>query len=878
VSLVLAPLSAVVRYRMGGEAAAGRRPNEGDSLRRIRYARETRGGHPMAGRTAQRIHTYCALCIARCGAVAVVEDGRFARLKPDPAHPTGQALCAKGRAAPELVYHRQRLTRPLRRTRPKGAADPGWQPIGWDEALDLTASAMRRAAERHGPQAVAFTVSSPSTTAIGDATGFIQRLANAFGTPNANITLDICGWGRGFATRYTYGVGSVATGGGGAMPDIENSGVLVLWGYNPSFTRLTHATAVIEAKKRGMRLIVVDPRHVGLAGKADLWLRVRPGSDGALALGIAHVMLERGWYDRDFIREWSNGPHLVRADTGRLLTEGDVTPGGDARRLFAWDMRAARLLPYDTATGRYAGDDANLALAGEYRIATATGTVLCHPAFELYRRLCRRYPPEAVERICWIPRARIEEAARLIWQARPASYYAWSGHEQHANVTQTARAMSLLYALTGCFDRRGGNVLFAAPPAASIAGESLPAARQMAPTLGLDERPLGPARWGYVTTRDLYRAIVEGQPYPVRAMIGFGANMLLAHADGARGRAALAQLEFYAHADLFMNPTAEMADVVLPVASAFEREGLKIGFEVSERAQSLIQLRPAVVPPPGEARPDTDIVFDLARRLGLGEAFWNGETDAAYRHQLAPTGVGLEELRAAPGGVHVPLATRYAKHAEPDATGAPRGFATPSRKVELYSQTFLEHGYAPLPEFVEPQIGPGARPDLLARFPLVLTSAKHALFCQTQFRALPSLRRRAPGPQVELHPAAAEPRGIKNGDWVSIETPAGSVHARAQLNAILDPRVVVGEHGWWQSCAEIGARGYDPFASDGANYNLLIGSTVLDPVSGTASHRAYLCEIRRAEPSGRREARGSSCRAAGEAGNEVSGATGRRLP
>jgi anaerobic selenocysteine-containing dehydrogenase len=225
-----------------------------------------------------------------------------------------------------------RLTRPFRRTRPKGDDDPGWEPIGWDAALDLTAAALRRAMERHGPQAVAFTLSSPSTTAIGDSSGFIQRLANALGTPNAAITLDVCGWGRGFATRYTYGVGSVAVGGGSAMPDIVNSGCMILWGYNPSYTRITHATAVVEALKRGMRLIVVDPRHVGLANKADLWLRVRPGTDGALALGIANLTIERDWYDRDFIRDWSNGPLLVRADTGRLLTERDLTAAGDPAR------------------------------------------------------------------------------------------------------------------------------------------------------------------------------------------------------------------------------------------------------------------------------------------------------------------------------------------------------------------------------------------------------------------------------------------------------------------------------------------------------------------------------------------------------------------
>ena len=483
-------------------------------------------------------------------------------------------------------------------------------------------------------------------------------------------------------------------------------------------------------------------------------------------------------------------------------------------------------------------------LEGEYRIVTADGEVACHPAFELYARLCRRYPPERVEQLCWIPRGQVEEAARLIWASRPVSYYAWSGHEQHANVTQTARAMSLLYALTGSFDQPGGNLLLPAAPAAPIAGQELPAAQRLAATLGLAERPLGPARWSYFSTRDLYNAILEEKPYPVRAVIGFGANILLAHADGRRGREALKALEFYAHADLFMNPTAELADVMLPVASAFEREGLKIGFDISPEAQSLIQLRPAAVPPPGEARPDTDIVFDLAARLGLAEQFWNGDIDAAYRHQLCPTGVTLEQLRAAPAGVRVPLQTRYAKHAEADANGMRRGFATPSRKVELYSQTFLEHGYPPLPDFEEPQIGPAARPDLAERFPLVLTSAKPTLFCQTQHRALPSLRKRALDPEVELHPAAAQRRGIANGDWVAIETPEGSVRARARLNDNLDPRVAVGEHGWWQSCAELGAPGYDPFGPTGSNFNLLIGTMAVDPVSGTASHRSYLCEIR----------------------------------
>jgi anaerobic selenocysteine-containing dehydrogenase len=792
----------------------------------------------------QKVQSYCSLCIARCGSIATVEDGRFVALEPDPSHPTGQALCAKGRAAPELVYSPDRLLHPLKRTRAKGDPDPGWQHISWDEALDMTALAMRRIAEQHGPEAVAFSEASPSTTALADARGWIRRLMNAFGTPNAVTNLEVCGWGRGYATRYTYGVGSVGLSGGGAMPDVANTGCLILWGYNPSMSRLTHATAIVDALKQGMRLIVIDPRHVGLANKADLWLRVRPGTDGALALGLANLMIEHGWYDRGFVRDWSNGPLLVRADTGHLLTERDLIPSGSERRHVAWDTAVNGPVVYDPSAGRYERDSADPALEGEFVIATTTGNVPCQPAFALYAALCRRYPPDVIEATCWIGREKLEQAARLIWDCRPVAYYAWSGHEQHANTTQTARGISLLYALTGSFDVVGGNVLFPTVPSAPITGEELPTAKRIAPAVGVAERPLGPARWNNITSRDLYRAILEQRPYPIRGLLGFGANILLAHPDSRRGRDALAALDFYAHADMFINPTAEFADVILPVASPFEREALKIGFEISPEAQALVQLRPRVVAPLGQSRSDADIVFDLAHRLGLGEHFWGGDIDAGYRHQLAPSSITLEALRASPGGVRVLLRTRHAKHTELDAAGVPRGFATPSRKVELWSETFLTHGYAPLPDYEEPMMGPVARPDLAARFPLVLTCAKNTLFCNSQHRGLPALRKRAAHPEIELHPETAAARGIAAGDWVAIETPEGSVRARACFNADLDQRVVIGQHGWWQACAALGWPGYDPFSPDGANLNLVIGTVALDPISGTASRRAYLCEVR----------------------------------
>jgi anaerobic selenocysteine-containing dehydrogenase len=786
------------------------------------------------------IHGYCSLCIARCGCIATVEDGWFTRLDPDPSHPTGQALCAKGRAAPELVYSPDRLTVPLKRTRPKGEADPGWVAITWDEALDTIAAAMNRIAAEHGPQAMAFSQSSPSTAAIADSAPFVRRLMNAYGTPNLVWALDMCGWGRGFATRYAFGHGTVATGSaGGGMADIGNAGCLILWGYNPSANRLTHATATVAAQKRGMKLIVIDPRRAGLANKADHWLRVRPGTDGALALGLAHILIRNGWYDRAFVRDWTNGPHLVRVDTGAPLRASEVSDAGEAAHFVAWNGRA---VAYDPADGRYDADTEGLALDGTVRVPTRDGAIACRPMFDHYAALCASYPPERVEELCWIPRAELEAVAHTIWHARPTAYYAWSGHEHHANTTETARAMALLYALTGCFDAPGGNVLFPAVPSPVVTGEDLPAAKTMPPAIGKEQRPLGPAKWNNVAPVDFYTAVLQGTPYRIYGLLGFGSNLLMAFADPVRGRQALEKLDFFAHLDLFMTPTAEVADIVLPVASAFEREALKFGFEISPEAQSLVQLRPAVVSPRGQSRSDTDIIFDLAVRLGLGAQFWDGDVEAAYRHQLEPSGTALEDLRAHPEGIRVPLRTAYRKHAQPAANGNPRGFPTPSRRVEFWSETLRAGGYPPLPEFVAP---PGLADgfDLAARYPLLLTCAKPTVFCQTQHRALPSLRRKAMDPEIELHPDAAAARGIGAGDWVRLQTATGAMRARARLNPALDPRVVVGEHGWWQASREADAPGYDPFSPAGSNFNLTVDPAARDPVSGTISHRANRCEV-----------------------------------
>jgi anaerobic selenocysteine-containing dehydrogenase len=793
----------------------------------------------MAGdQVTKQVSTFCPLCVSRCGAKATITDGAFVALEPDPSHPTGQALCVKGKAAPEIVYHAERLLHPLKRTNPKGAGDPGWQRITWDEALDTVAARLLALARDHGPESVVFSATSPSTSAMSDAVDWVMRLRRGFGSPNQCVYMELCGWGRYLAPIYTYGAAVP----GAYLPDLDHAGCILYWGYNPSVARLAHATSTVAALARGARLVVVDPRRAGLAAKAHHWLRVRPGTDAALALSLTHVMIENGWFDSDFVRRWTNAPLLVRADTGRLLRGNDVSRDGDPTHYVAWDDLSGRPIIYDPARSRYPVDEERLALFGVHEVATSSGSLTCRPVFDLVAEKCRQFEPAEAEVITGVPTATIEQTARTLWESRPVAFYAWSGLEQHGNATQTMRAINQLYALTGSFDARGGNVLFPSVPTNSIDGAELLSDEQRAKAVGVAQRPLGPARFEFVTGEDVFTAALEGRPYRVRGLVNFGANLVMAHGDSARGRDALEALEFFVHADLFMNPTAELADLVLPVTSAFEAEGLRVGFEISEAAQSLVQLRRPVAPARGEARSDLQIIFGLATRLGLGEHFWHGDLDAAFRHQLAPSGVTLEQLRAEPAGVRVPLTTRHHKYAELDGD-VPRGFRTPTRKIELFSEVLADHGYPPLPEFEEPRTSPRSRPDLAERFPLILTCAKSLWFCETQHRNVASLRSRVPDPQVELHPETALASGVAAGDWVRLETPHGSIRARARLNASLDPHVVCGQHGWWQACAELGLPGYPPFGPNSANLNLVLRQHPSDPISGSSPLRASVCNV-----------------------------------
>ncbi|MBZ0105053.1 MAG: molybdopterin-dependent oxidoreductase [Sulfuricella denitrificans] len=764
--------------------------------------------------STEQIPGYCALCISRCGCIGTVQDGILTRVDPDPQHPTGRALCVKAKAAPEAVYHPGRILHPLRRTRPKGSADPGWEQISWDEALDLVADKVRHTIDRHGASGLAFGVATPSGTAVADSFAWIHRLAHACKSPNLVFATENCNWHKDFAPAYTFGAGI-------GMPDYEHTGCILLWGFNPATSWLSQATAVREAQKRGAKLIVVDPRHAGLAGAADLWLRPRPGSDGALAMGLANALLESERFDRDFVLRWSDAPFLVAEETGQPLTAADLETGGDPKCFVAWDLAANRAVACPQRPPN-PHNEAALALEGRWTVHTVRGPVLCRPVFERLAGRCRAWPVERVAEVTGIPADQVSEAARLISDHLPLSFFTWTGTCQHTNATQSGRAISALYVLTGCIDAPGGNVWFSKPPVADVAGFESVTPEERALTLGLGQRPHGPPQKGWVTTRDLFRAIAEKQPYPVSCFISFGSNFLLSKPDTRLAQEALEKLDFLVLAELFETPTARHADLLLPVCTAWEREGLQAGFQVSAAADAHLQLRPAFVPPQGESRSDTWIVFELAKRLGLAEEFFEGDPSKGLEHVLAPAGITAERLRAERRGVALPLETRYRKYQE-------NGFATPSGRIEFYSERLRAAAQDPLPDFVAPCVPRDVD------FPLTLTTAKWPQYCHSQQRNQPSLRRRMPEPLLEIHPETAAARGIREGDWIEVATATARMRARARLDKHLDPEVVCAQYGWWQ------------YADGAGDANRLIDGEYFDPVAGSNSLRYFPCEVRLGE-------------------------------
>lgn len=690
------------------------------------------------------IKSTCGLCFTGCGILIHINGGRPVRVEGDPDSPVNRGiLCYKAGTCLDHLFHPQRLKHPLKRTGNRG--EGRWESISWDHALDLVSSNLREMRSRFGAESVAFIQGA----AKGLQDTLLWRFANLFGSPNFVSQGYVCFLPRKFGSTLTLGFLPV--------PDYDHPPRCILvWGSNKA--KFPEYDMTCKARERGARLMVIDPRETDLARKADTWIRIRPGTDLALALGMLHIIIREGLFDQGFVQEWTTG-------------------------------------------------------------------------FKELKAHIMEYPPERVAPITWVAPEAIRNLARDYASNRPGCIQMGNALEHNRNSLQTVRAISMLKAVTGNIGVPGGE-LFRTP---------LPILERYAPELTLEARlpeekkklrlgPEGPLLpfFHHAPVPAVMKAMGESDPYRVRAAYIQGANPLLTWPNAREVRRSLMALDFLAVSDLFMTPTAALADLVLPSATFLEFDSVVTPpyYPIAQVQQKVAEIE--------EARPDFWVIRELSRRLGMGDSFWRNDREL-LDFLLAGSGLDFESFRKTGA-----LAGEMTYHHY-----LSKGFDTPSGKVEVYSRRLEEWGFDPLPIYREAPDTPLSDPDETQAYPLVFTSWKSEYYRHSAGRQIESLRERHPDPVVWIHPETAVSLGVREGDWVWVITRRGRIRQKTRVSSGLDRRVIGVDYGWWfPEMGEQGGLGWDQ-----SNINILTDpSPPYNPELGSANLRGMMCRVEKDAP------------------------------
>lgn len=737
----------------------------------------------------------CEFCNPRCRILVHSRDGVMTRMEEDRRYlyarttwPPVEA-CPRFLGAKEFMYHPDRLSFPLARAGARGEGK--WRQISWEQAFDEIAGRLGELREKYGAETLACHAGTLRTTEW-----IHPRFMNLFGSPNIVGPPSIChapcintatamlGWPPLHRTylRFEKESGRIQT------------KCVLLIGINPPQSRPHIWKSLRDAVELGVKLIVVDPRRTRTAELADIWLRPRPGTDTALLLSMAHVMIEEGLYDREFVDAWCHG-------------------------------------------------------------------------FEAFRARAAEYAPERAAEITTIPAGRIRAAARMYATNTPTITTNGEGLEQQTNGVSGVQAKFALGLLSGSLDVPGGD--YVPGPAQCVTEPEMELPEQLSQeqrdkqidcsrfrlvswtgraaimphVMKVWGKPFSAQRASAVAHHpSVNRAILTGEPYPVRAMLGIASNPLLTQPNSRLIYEAMKSLDLYVVQDLWMTPSAQLADYVLPVTSWMERPHLSAGLGTHDTILAGEQALPSRLEGRYDRKTDYEILRGIGLRLGQEEHWPRENLEQVFDHMLAPIGKTHAEFMGA-GGQQAPE-RRYRKYEQ-------MGFGTPTGKAELYCTTLEDLGYDPLPAHEEPRENPVSDPELAKEYPLMLSSGGRVdVYFASEHRQIDSIRRRHPDPLVQIHPDTAAGLGVMEGDWVRIESPRGAIRMKATLFDGIESGMVHCEHGWWFPEMP----GAEPWLHGvwESNVNVLIDDDpdICDPRSGGWPLKHQLCRVRKSKDQG----------------------------
>jgi DMSO reductase family type II enzyme molybdopterin subunit len=354
--------------------------------------------------------------------------------------------CQKGACFSERMYDGSRLTHPARRVGERGAGR--WQRVSWDEALRDIADRTIDALIEDGPASI-----------VWDPGGNAANGCNAVGTFRAGRVLDApildinCEVGDHHpGAMATLGKISFSSSG----DDLFYSDLILIWGGNPTYTQIPNAHFINEARYHGATVVCISPDYSASSIHADLFLPIEVGTDAALGLAMAQVILEEEIHDAAFLREQSDMPLLVRGDTRRFLRPADLERGGADDGFYFYDEASGELRPADERSLALEGTEP--ALRGRWRVPTLDGEVEVRPVFELLREQVAEYTPEAAERITGTPAKQVRALARHMARAKAATLITQSNFGKFYHGVSMERAQILVFALCGQFGKKGSGV------------------------------------------------------------------------------------------------------------------------------------------------------------------------------------------------------------------------------------------------------------------------------------------------------------------------------------------------------------------------------------------------------------------------------------
>ena len=714
-------------------------------------------------------------CHAGCIHLTRVKDGRIVKVERV-IYPDGEEgiICPKGVAGARLPYHPDRLKYPLKRAGKRGEGK--WERVTWEQALDEIADKIKRIREKYKPASVAISpVWSSTNPGYGMSSLLGLRLRSLLQATELNLGMPVDS-NLAFSNYFSLGTppGSFAD----PRTLLEgNTKYMIAWGTNPAEMAFRFMKCISEAQKRGAKLVDIGLIRDLTAEKADWWIPVKAGSDTALALAMIRIIISEKLYDEEYVTRYTNGPFLVRTDNGKFLRESDMLRGGDPQKYVIWDISSGQ--PKTIAPKTYGISVFKPALFGTYK----PGGIECKPAFQMLADLASQYLPEKVEEITGVSSKTVEKLAREYAATKPAAILTCFGL-RYKNSGNVYRAITTLGAITGNIGVMGGGPILGMNTQSQF----------NTPGLKFNDIPIifpTEGRPPLVPLAKSFQCMITGKPYPIKAMVLYGANLLHTFPNPRRWiEEVFPNLELIVLNDIFMTATAEYADYVLPDCTVFERDEIDLGYG------GHIVLLEKAIEPMYECRPPIYFWSELAKRLGLGKYFdktieeWmefrlnsKDPTIAGIKPPLTLERLKKEKMVRAnvPGGVYHPFLDKK--------------FLTPSGRIEFYCEELVPVGDA-LPVFREQLESP--RSVLAKKYPLVFNTANNRFFMHTMFANDPSiLKSYKTEPHISINPQDAKKRGIKDGDIVSVYNDRGSCKVKAMVSEAVPPGVVHIPHGWW---------------------------------------------------------------------------------